>query len=396
MGQYRNVGEQTAIVIFGDPVKAQAVIRNHGQLCKIKQGLPCPCNAANAGTPKITCKICNGTGFVYTYQRRFLVADEFCQRNSAMTELYPYYFPVLEVTGVQVLDSPSQGGIRQAVVTGFDEKTVFIENPGGNFKEYEQNRTTYFFDGWTKVVGDVLTVDVKRGYMRPTKTFFNAGYQSSNPLRAEADIAQIIRIYNKETGIELTDYTMVGNLIKTKTPIVAGQMVADYYFSDLTQVLTADLETANPNEDWTRDMESGDIRMAVYPWWNVSRGDIIVIAADAQYRDEILTHKGELDQLWELEIFELNDVLFDEDGRKFYREIDYTLEGRNIVWLTDNQPRKGSVISVRYGFKPTFICFEDNPEPNNLENRRYPKIIWAKRWSKTTKNDIAKLQAVKQ
>ena len=393
-----NIGAQNAITIYGNPDQARNVIRNHGQLGKIKQGLPCPCNASNAGTPQIFCPLCHGTGFVYTYQRRFLVADEDSPRNTAMTEIYPYYSPVLEVTQVQVMNDPTNGGIQTATVKSFQDTTIFIENPGHFFKEYQQNRTTYFFDGWTKVVGDVLKVDATRGYMWPTKTFYNAQYQSSNPLRAESDIAQIIRIYNQNTGIEIndTDYEMVGNLIKTKIPIVQGEMVADYYYADLTQILTADLKTKNPNDvDWTRDMESGDIRMAIYPWWNISRGDIIVIAADAQYRDELFTHNQQADQLFELEIFELNDVIFDQYGKKYYREIYYTLEGRNILWLTSNMPKTGSICSCRYGFKPTFICFEDNPEPNNLENRRYPKIIYAKRWSKTNKNDIAKLMAVK-
>lgn len=395
MAQNRDIGSQSAIIIYGNTVKANNMIRNHGQLSKIKQGLPCPCNAENAGTPQISCPSCNGTGFVYTYQRRFLIADEYCKRNGAMTELYPYNIPVMEVTKVEILNPPTEGGVKVAKIEGFDDKTIFIENPNNEYKEFQKNRVTYFFDGWTKVEGDVLKVNEKMGYMWPTKTFYDALYQSSNPLMAESDIAEVIRIYNSKTGKELTNYTMVGNLIKTKEPIVAGEMVADYYYADLTQILTADLKTKNPNEDWTRDMEEGDIRMAIYPWWNISRGDIIVIAADAQYRDELLTHKGQLDQLWELEIFELNDVIFDAEGKRYYREEDYTLEGRSILWLTEKMPRKGSVISVRYGFKPSFICFDDNPEPNNLENRRYPKIIYAKRWSKTTKNDIAKLRAMK-
>ena len=390
MANDRNIGANSAIAIYGSPEQFRRVIKYHGQLCKIKQGLPCACTAENGGTPKMHCKVCHGVGLVFCYQRRFLVADEYSPSNHAMTEIYPYYEPVMEVTKVQVLSDPKGGGIRTAKVTGFNDKTIFIENKG-QYKEYNKRRVTYFFDGWTKVEGDVLKVNEKRGLMWPTKTFFDAGYQSSNPLEAEADICEMIRVYNKVTGKEVKDYVMIGNMIKTSEKIVEGEMVADYYFSDLTQVITADLKTANPEETWTRDMEEGDIRFAMYPWWNIGRGDLLVIAADAQYRDELLTHTGELDQLWELEIFELNDVIFDGSGNKYYRGTDYELEGRHIAWISDNQPKLGAVISVRYGFKPTFICFHDNPEPNNLENRRYPKIIFAKRWSKATKNDICKL-----
>jgi len=392
MGQSLNIGQDTSLVVFGNPLSFQKLIKSHGQLCKIKFAIACPCIGLNYGSPKIHCTICFGNGYTYTYQRRFLIADEASRSNDDVSEIYPYYVPIKEVTKVERVASEIEGGIVELPVTGFNDTTIFVDNSQVKAKKYEQKRVTYFFDGWTQVIGDTLQVDETNGFMWPTKTFFDAKYQSSNPLRAEADITQISRIYNSETNVDIVNYTCIGNTIKTKEPIVSGKMKADYYYSDLTQIITADLKIEDDNEIWTHDMESGNIRMALFPWWNISKGDIIVIAADANYRTEMLTHLSDMDQLNEIEIFELNDFLLDEDGNTYYREVDYTLIGRRYLqWLTDNKPRVGSLISCRYGFKPSFIVFSDNPENNNLENRRFPKIVHIKSWTKTSKDDIIKL-----
>ena len=391
MGSSRNIGQQTSLVVYGDADYFNKLIDNHGQLCKIKQGLFCPCVVKNHGSPDQECPICGGNGFVYTYQRRFLISDEPSPCNLEVTELYPFYIPIKEVIKVERMTSAVQGGIKEMPIKSFDDETVYIEN-NINAKNYEKLRVTYFYDGWTLVEGDILTCDVTHGLMFPTKTYFDAGYQSSNPLRAEADIAQINKIYNSVTGIELKKYTRIGNTIKTKEPIVAGQMVADYYFADLTQIITADLKTKDDLEKWTNDMESGNIRLAMHPWFNIAKGDLVVIAADALYKTEVLTHRGTQDQLFQLEIFELNDVCIDEDGALYYRGEDYELVGnRYLTWISSHKPDDGKSISIKYGYKPVFICFEDNPEPNNLENRRYPRIIYVKSYSKTSKDDITKL-----
>jgi len=320
-----------------------------------------------------------------------MIADEPSLTNCDVTELSPFYIPILEVTKVERVVSDVQGGIQQMPVTSFDENKIYVEN-NINARDYEKMRVTYFFDGWTKVEGDVLDVDEEHGLMFPTQTYYDAKYQSSNPLRAEADITQINRVYNFVTGTDIEVYEKIGNTIKTKETIVKGQMKADYYYSDLTQIITADLKTKDDLEVWTNDIESGTIRMALFPWFNIAKGDIIVIAADAQFKTEIFTHRGNLDQLWQIEVIELNDVCLDSDGKIYYRDEDYILIGnRYVSWISENKPKDEATVSLKYGYKPAFICFEDNPEPNNLENRRYPKIIYAKSWTKTNKSDITKL-----
>lgn len=397
MGQNRNTGADNTNIVYGNPESFRQIIKNHGQLCKIRQMLPCPCVGSNHNAPSDDCELCHGDGMIYTHQRRFLIADEDSLCNRKATEIYPYYYPILEVTKVERLTSEKQGGISEMAVKSFDEKTIYVENDKNDVKEYEQKRVTYFFDGWTKVENETLKTDATNGLMWTTGTFYDAKYQSSNPLKAEADITDIIQIKNTKTGYVFakSDYKMMGNLIKTTAQIDDGYMKMDYYFSDLTQVITADLKTKDVLEKWTNDLSSGDIRCAVFPWWNISKGDLIVIAADAQYKNQLFTHTSDYDKMKEVEVFELNDVMIDENGNKYYREVDYTLVGfRFIHWISKNQPKKGAIMSIKYGFKPTFICFEDNPEPNNLENRRYPKIIYVKEFTKTSKDEINRLMNI--
>jgi hypothetical protein len=390
MGKSRNIGQDNSLVVFGNPESFKKLIKNHGQLAKVKQALPCPCAADNGGSPNFLCPICKGNGFVYSYQRRFFVADEQTQSNKCVTELYPYYVPVIEVVKAERIVSDIQGGIVSMPVTGFDDNTIFIDNAEKCFKDYEKKRVSYFFDGWTKIEGDALRVDSASGYMWPTRTRFDAQYQSSNPLQAEADIAKVDRVYRKSTGEDI-QYEITGNTFRTRDEISAGDVLADYYISDLTQIVTADIATKNNNEKWIIDLTAGEVRMALFPWHTVSRGDLIVLAACNLYRSESIVHRGDLDQLWELEVFEIGDFIIDSSGNRYDRGIDYVLDGRFVRWLTDNRPADEKTISVRYGYKPTYICFEDNPEPNNLENKTYPKIIFAKSWSKIKADDIAKI-----
>lgn len=390
MGQNTNIGADASLTVYGNPESFRRVIKNHGQLAKIKQVLVCPCVSANKGSADYLCELCNGKGYIYTYQRRFLVADETV--NSCGTTIKPFWNPVIDVVGVQNVLSEVQGGITNLTIESFTDDTIIVAE---DTPSYEKKRATYYFDGWTYIAEDKLEVDADNGIMYAPSARYNAGYQSSNPLGAYADIAEIVKIWNSETGEEIINYNFYGNTITTKEPIEADKMYAEYYISDLTQVIPNDLATQNNNEVWTHDLTSGAVRMAFYPFWDISKGDIITLAGSVLYKNEQFKHLGkELDELYEMEIFDLNNVALDSAGNKYYLNTDYILQGKNIKWISDNKPKKDAIVSIRYGFKPSFIVFEDNPQSNNLENKIYPKICFVKSWSKIDKDEVAKLASI--
>ena len=386
MGQNTNIGQDNAVTVFGNPESFKKLINNHGILCKVKQALICPCVATNHGSVDYNCESCQGEGYIFTYQRRFLVSDE--NSRTCGKEVYPYWVPVVSIEKVQNVTSEIQGGITEYEVESFTDDTITLSEEINN---YEKKRVTYYFDGWTLSENDPLVVDAANGLMYTTATLFDAAYQSSNPLKAHADIAQILKIWNIDTGIEITNYTFEGNLIKTSQSIVSGKMYANYYYSDLTKSIATDIANRNANEQWTHEMAEGQTRMAFYPFFELSRGDIITFSAIVLYRNELVTHTGDIDQLFEIEVFSLNNVIIDANKNIYVLGVDYILQGRSIKWISANKPALNSVISIRYGYKPSYVVFEDNPQPNNLENKQYPILVDVKSWTKTSKDDLIKL-----
>jgi len=385
MGQNLNIGQETSVTVFGNPESFKKLINSHGLLCKVKQALVCPCTGSNHGSPDYNCEICNGDGYVYTYQRRFLVSDE--NSRTCDKEIYPFWIPILSVEKIQNVTSEIQGGITELEVENFDETTIFLKEKTNN---YEKKRVTYSFDGWTYIEKEKLRVDVANKLMYANGTIFDAGYQSSNPLNAFSDIAKVVRIWNDSTGDEINNFSVEGNVISTNETIDADNMYIEYYFADLTEVIPTDINNRENNEIYTHDLKSGECRMAFYPFWELSKGDLIILSATVLYKNEQLEHRKDLDKLWEVEVFTLNDKIFDESGNIYYLDQDYILQGRYIKWI-GNKPSIGSIISVRYGYKPAYIVFEDNPQPNNLENKQYPVLVMVKSWSKINKEDVTRL-----
>jgi len=385
VGTNTNTGQETSITVYGNPESFKKLITSHGQRCKIKQAIVCPCVAANHGSADYNCEICGGDGYIYTYQRRFLVTDE--DSRSAGKIIYPYWLPLLSVVKVENLTSEAQGGIVELGVASFTDSEITLTQP---VITYEKKRVTYYFDGWTHIAKEKLRVDLPNKIMYADGTIAAANYPSGNPLRSYADIAQVVRIWNDVTEKEITDYKVTGNEITTTQPIDADNMYIEYYYSDLTQVILTDIANKQLNEVFVHDIESGECKMAFYPFWELSKGDLIVLTAMTLQRNETLPHQKDMDKLHEIEIFSLNDKILDQDGNIYSLDTDYILQGRCVKWI-GNKPAVGKIFSVRYGYKPSYIVFEDNPQGNSAENKMYPIIVLARSWSKTNAKDVAKL-----
>jgi hypothetical protein len=393
MGQFLNTGQYNTISVTGKPAHFQTLIHRHGPLAKVKQALACTCLADGHGSPALDCPICNGDGYVYTYQRRFLIIDE----NSKTTynaefktsdTIVPFWNPILDVIKVENVTSDIQGGISTLAISSFDDTTITLVT---GTDPHMTKRVTYYFDGWTYHENEQLVVDTINKQMTATGTIFNNEYQTGNAVKAYSDIAQVDKVWNNSTGKELTTYTVDGNMISTITPIEKDQMYINYYSSDLTNIIISDPNNRENNEVWTHELKNGEVKVALFPWMEISKGDLIILVSTVLYKNEILEHQKLLDKLWEVEIFALNDKIFDNNGKIYYINTDYILQGRYIKWISNNKPAIGNKFSIRYGYKPAYIVFEDNPQPNNAENQQFPTMVMAKSWSKISKNDIAKL-----
>jgi hypothetical protein len=388
MGQNTNLGQENALTIYANPDNFKKLIKSHGELCKVKQALICPfCAGTGHGSPDYNCEICNGDGYVYTYQRRFLISDENTRAEGKI--MSPYWIPVISVSKVENLTSEKQGGITELEIDHFTDTQIFLKQP---VDKHQKKRVSYYFDGWTYIAREKLRVDAVNGIMYADGTVYKTTYPSSNPFRAYSDIAEVIRIWNDDTGKEIINYKVIGNSITTAQALDPDNMYIEYYYADLTEAVSSDLKNKLLNEVWTHDIESGECQMAFYPFIELSRGDILVFPATVLFKNETLQHQKDLDKLHEIEIFVLNDRILDQDGAVYHLDTDYILQGRHIKWI-GTKPAVGKTISIRYGYKPAYIVFEDNPEPNNRENRAYPTLVLARSWSKTKAEDVAKLMA---
>ena len=330
MGKNTNVGQQATLAVYGNPESFKKLILNHGQLCKIKQAIPCPCTAENNGSPDMYCTICDGKGYAYTYQRRFFVSDE--EPPSCQNKIFPFWNPILQVERVQHVTSCVQGGIRDLTIESFSESAIIVNE---TVPDYEKKRISYFFDGWSLIEGDELNVFKSIRTMYCPKTKYDAGYQSSNPLKAFADIAKVVRVYH-EDGTVLKNYKFSSNYIEIAEDeeIKDGKYFADYYIADLGNVITNDIANNDNLEKWTNELKSGECRMAFFPWWNFAKGDLIVLAACVLYKNEVLNHISNKDKLWEIEPYDINEIILDSKGNIYNIGTDFVLQGRYIHWLT--------------------------------------------------------------
>ena len=91
-------------------------------------------------------------------------------------------------------------------------------------------------------------------------------------------------------------------------------------------------------------------------------------------------------------LFKLGEEIIDEDGIKYQNNVDYYLRPfRDIVWV-GKQPNAGKKISVRFGYHPSYVIFINNPIPNNLENKKYPKTFIVKNYNMTLQKDLEQIE----
>lgn len=387
----RHVGRNSpTFVVEGKPDTFIGLIKRHGVLSRVMRSRKCPC-ITKTGSPDIYCTMCKGDGYVFDFQRKLLQADEDSDVRKDRSIIYPFRVPVLEPISVRRLLPPEQGGIKEYTIESFDSWSIRI---AGNPLPYHWNKmqVSYYFDRYNSVVGDLVNVNPDTKTLTTTQTKYDGKHRFGNVENVHGDIAVITRIYDATLDHTFTNYTFRKNkvqLIGSEPTPTPGQVEMDYYFVPPTFVMPMDLETQDDKENWISSLTSGNIRMSVEPWYELSEGDLITLLSVEFHRDAIIQHSSVgLDKLHEFDITRIDDEIFDEDGIKYRKGIDYYLRPfRDIVWV-GNQPGSNKKFSVRFGYHPTFTIFMNNPIPNKLENKNYPKTFFAKYFSMTLPKDI--------
>ncbi len=392
----RHVGRSSpTFVVEGDPDTFIGLIRRHGVLSRVMRSRKCPC-ITTTGSPNIHCMLCRGDGYVFDFQRKLLQADEDCEVRKDRSVVLPFRVPILEPVSVERLLPPEQGNIKKYVIDRFDAFNIYISGSPLPL-HWQKLRVSYYFDRYNSVVGDLVEVDAATKTLTTTLTKYDGEHRIGNVEDVHGDLAIITRIYDAQLDHTFSDFTFRKNRIQlsdnepTPTP---GKVEVDYFYVPPTQVLPSDLESQDDKEKWMSDLTSGTVRVGLEPWYELSEGDLVTILVAEYFRDEVIVHSSVgVDKLNEFDISRIDDEIFDEDGVKYRKGIDYYLRPfRDLVWI-GSQPNQGKRISVRYGYHPTFSIFINNPVPNNLENKRFPKIFMAKYYSMTLPKDLEKISS---
>ena len=399
MGIDRHVGRGSpTFVVEGNPDSFIRLIKQHGVLSRVCRARKCPCVTVS-GSPNIYCKLCKGDGFVYDFQRKFLQADEDSDVKSDRSLVLPFRVPILEPLSVEKLLPPEQGGIVDYNIDSFDAFGIKISAPSGKTLPHHFNkmRVSYFFDRYSYVNEERVIVNSTLRTLTTVKTLFDDEHRTSNFQNAHGDITIINKIVSASTGFEYKDYSFRKNVIilRESDPIPQeNDILVDYFFAPATKILPSDLNNQErKGEKWESALQQGAVKIGLEPWYELSQGDLITFLVPELFREEIIVHSSHsMDNIFEFDVSRVHDEIFDEDGRKYRINIDYILQPyRNIVWI-GSQPNPGKKISIRYGYHPTYIIFEDNPQPNALENKQYPVTVLGKSWSKIDKDGVAKLR----
>ena len=344
---------------------------------------------------------------LYSFQRKLLQVDEDTGERDWVREytdprdeikIYPFRVPVLQPIRAERLLPPEQGGILEYDIPTFDDTSITIrkKKPTDELPlHWMKIRVSYYFDRFNKVENEIVDVDTENNILTTAATRYNDGHRSSNVQNVHGDIAIVMKIYNTDTLHEYTSYTFRKNKIYitlrvTDPPLEEGKIAVSYYYCPPTKVLPADPAMRLEIDKFETELKSGSVRIAFEPWYEIGQGDMITFLTSIYFKNEIIVHNNNIDKLMEFDVAKIDDEIIDEDGERYRNGVDFILANfRDVRWV--RQPAPGKKISVRYGYYPTYIVFQDEPIVNTLENQIYPYIVQAKLWTKTLNRDIQRI-----
>jgi len=399
--QDRHAGRNSPVfTIEGHPEKFINLINYHGALARVMRARKCPCKGGH-GSPVMHCKLCRGDGFIYDFQRKLLQTDEDSDVKGQSNYVHPFRVPIIDVLKVERLLPEEQGGIVKYNVDDFDQETITISSPTGKPlpKHYEKMRVSYYFDRFNKVEGERVSVNVAARKLTTTGTLFSGEHRFGNSQNMHGDIVIVDRVYHEDTGFDFSDYTFRRNniyLSQSDPAPEVNKILVDYYYAPPTRVLPADLDVREEKDKWTTNLASGLTKIGCEPWWELSPGDIITLLPFEFFKDEVIAHSNHvLDKLTEFDVSYVDDIIFDEDGNRYRLNEDFILQDFHDIYWMGNQPNYNKNISVRYGYRPTYVIFQEMPVPNAMENKSFPKTFFVHHYNKTLQKEVEKAPAIR-
>lgn len=390
MGKY-SIEKQPTFPLSADPAKQSAVLERHGQWVRVLQTRVCPC--LSNGKEELFCPVCEGLGFLYSFQRSFRIVEEPHTLHEKVNRIMTDLNPIMNVEKVTRILHKIQGGNAEYRIDKFDEK--YIEISGNNLpQKYEKILVTYEYDRWNNVynehpiIENYFTLRVQDCRIDTTLT--------QNPQEIYGDITKVQRVYNRTKDWTYTvdsffrQTILLNKTVPNMPKIEAGDIIeVDYSYCPAILITTQALQaTSNVQQKWFNIM-IGDVE-ASFPYQiQLKKGDLITFLFAERPADEIYSKNGvDIDVLNAFDVSKIIGDIIDVNGKVYKDQIDFILSDYNKIKWIGKKPDVGTKFSVVYTSRPTYVVFDKEPEAITSENKQFPKRVQLRLYQKTKKKEM--------
>ena len=390
MGKF-SIEKQPTFPLQADPAKQNAVLERHGQWVRVLQTRACPC--ITNGKEELFCPVCEGLGFLYSFQRNLRIVEEphtlHEKNNRIMTDLYP----IRNVEKVTKILNKIQGGNVNYQIAKFDDK--YIEITGANLPlKHEKILVTYEYDRWNNVYNEHPIVE--NPYTLHVRECKIDTTLNQNPQEIYGDITEVFRVFNRTKNWNYTvehffkQTILLDKKIPNTPAIEPGDIIeVDYSYCPTLLITSQSLQSSdNVQQKWF-NIAVGDVE-ASFPYQiQLKKGDLVTFLFAEKPVDEIYSKNGaDIDVLNSFDVSKILEDIIDAEGKVYKDKIDFFLYDYNKIKWIGNRPAPGVKFSVIYTARPTYVVFDKEPESITSENKQFPKRAQLRLYQKTKKKEM--------
>jgi len=386
---------QTFARIEGRPEEHEAVIRRHGQYARLIQAKKCPC--IKNGKPSLFCNLCNGKGYILSFQEDYEIIDENSPHGcSSLNEVKPFWNPISKVIKIQRAVKDFCGGDQILYdVLNFTDDTITLVDNGSLPKMYEPLKVTYRY----RIPEEVLNENsIHDGtfIIHTIETEVEIDAENSNPFNIHGDISSVSRVYNVTQNYTYTVLSFKKQSIilddnggAAPIPDVLDVLQVDYEYIKPIKVIVGRVNVVNALTKWGEDLKQGDLECTLAGGHFVKRGNILSLLTSFLNESTVITRgAGTKDEIPQFDVVELVGNILDEDGVEYINDTDFMLsEYNDLIWIL-NKPIQGKKFTVVYRYHPSYIVYKREVELMNAEDKRFPQTMLLRMFNKFTSKEL--------
>lgn len=394
---------ESFVRIRGRPFEHEAMIDRHGQLTRLLQARKCAC--ITMGKAKLTCPLCRGKGYRFSFQTEIEVFDEESEHctdcpTEAISRVKTFWSPITRVIRVQRFLHHVQGGSYSFPVLSFSDDTITIDTSAKQLKKYYQIKTSYAYKNSNSVVGENSQHNGTFIIKTNMTEYFNNEF--SNPLYINGDICKVTRVRNVTQNYNYLVKSFSKQEIyldneagAAPAPVVTDVLEVDYEYVKPIKVVTSRIEAEYALQKWGEDIKMGDVEAVLPAGYNTARGDIITFMSTLMKGQDVIQRGvGTFDEIPQFDVYDILEDIEDEDG-VLYTSSDFMLQHYNdLVWTGAHKPAAGKKYSVIYRYRPSFTIYKKTPSLMNAEDKFFPQNLYLRLINKLTIQDIEVSQPV--